>query len=92
MKKIILVTVTFLAIFAPNVALSQPPSQNLTDEEKSLIRSYVCTEEDYTRGEVISTINSSDPSISNARRNMLADAIMAGQQISENNKASICKK
>ncbi len=89
--KVISFSFASLAIFIPNFALSQPPSQNITPAEKEIIRSFVCSNKDYTRGEVMSAINSSDISVPNSKKDELADAIMNAQQISEENKNIICK-
>ena len=91
MKKLISFSIVSLAILIPKIALAQPTSQNLTPTEKELIRSFVCSNEDYTRGDVISTINSSNLTVSNARRNDIADAIMNGQQMPKENRALICE-
>ncbi|ELS02542.1 hypothetical protein Xen7305DRAFT_00022560 [Xenococcus sp. PCC 7305] len=91
MKKLISLSIISLAVFIPNIALSSPPAQEMSSEEKAIIRQFVCSNEDYTRGDVISAINSSNLSISNSQRNELADAVMNGQQMPEENKALICE-
>ncbi|MGK7894196.1 MAG: hypothetical protein AB4372_11355 [Xenococcus sp. (in: cyanobacteria)] len=91
MKKLISFSFASLVILIPNIALSQPPSQNITQAEKEIIRSFVCSNEDYTRGEVISAINSSNLSVSNSKRNEMADAIMNAQQLPDEAKNAICE-
>jgi len=91
MKKIIYLSIASLAVFVPNIALSQPPGEEISEAEKKIIRSFICSNEDYTRGEVISAINDSNLSVSNEKRNTLANSIMNGQQVPEENKAALCE-
>ena len=89
MKKLISFSLASLAIFAPNVALSQPGFASFSEDEADVILSFVCDDDNFTRAEIIEELKDEDDIAAN-RRVDVASAAMSGAQIPAEAKAAMC--
>ncbi len=102
MKKLIYVSLASLAIFAPSIALSQPPSSKvnysdisgqagLIDEESAVVMSLFCDDEYSSLDEIKDELDGiAGGELSAERLTELASFVMSGQQMRSKKKDRLC--
>lgn len=99
MKKPIFFSLAFVAILAPNVALSQTPllditeveALNMSDKEAKIVNSLICKYEDSSKENLIEELSNVDNTISDAKKEDLANAVLLAEKMPEALENTICR-